>query len=350
MSLFPASRQITLDAAMRDLRSGSPKARTLAAHALGDAGPADRDAARAALVKALDDDRHEVRAEAAASLGALEATGGGDPDDATVTAALIYRLDDGSPPVRQNAAIALGTLRHPAGFPALAQALRDGPVDLRFQAATSLCEIDPIAAFAPLVTALGDPDPQVVAAVALSLGATGDGRAAPHLARLLDHGEAAVRFDAAYALAQLGDRRARSRLVRALGDRDRGWDAITALEDLGDAASIPELAAVLVAKKIAPEQPVRAAAAILALAGADDGGPHVAAARAALIAALDHRKLPVRGLAVEQLARIGDAWAIAPLEALAQRRRSSDLQPAIADALAAIRDRATATATAGDAP
>lgn len=337
MSLFPASRQITVAAAVRDLRAASPKSRALAAHALGDAGPADRDTARAALVAALDDDRGEIRAEAAASLGALGA-GPGDPDDTAVAAALIYRLDDGNPAVRQNAAIALGTLRHPSGFPALAQALRSGPADLRFQAATSLVEIDAIAAYDPLVFALGDADPQVIGAVALALGAIGDGRAAGHLARLLDHGESAVRFDAAYALAQLGDRRARSRLVRALGDRERAWDAVCALEDLGDAEAAPELATVVGDKRATPELAVRAAAAILALRP-DGAGPHVAAARAAITSALLHRKLPVRGLAVEQLARLGGPWAIEPLEGLARHRRGADLGPAIADALAAIRER-----------
>jgi len=337
--MFPASRKITTAAAVRDLRTGSPKSKTLAAHALGDVGAADREAARTALVAALDDDRAEVRAEAAASLGNLEA-GGVDPDDAAVTAALVYRLDDGHPQVRQNAAIALGTLRHPAGFTALAQALRGGPVDLRFQAATSLCEIDPIAAFDPLLVALGDSDAQVVAAVALSLGATGDGRAAAHLARLLDHGDAAVRFDAAYALAQLGDRRARAQLVGALGDRERTWDAIGALEDLADPGAIGALATVLANQKLAPELPVRAAAAILALAPVTDADSlHVRAARATLTHALAHRKLPVRGLAIEQLGRVGGPWAVVALEDLDRRWRGRDLRPAIADALAAIGTR-----------
>ncbi|MCA9677505.1 MAG: HEAT repeat domain-containing protein, partial [Myxococcales bacterium] len=98
--LFPAS-SITLEAALRDLHSGNPKARVAAAHALGDVvDPGDRTSARAALVRALDDDRGEVRAEAASSLGEV--------GDASVVDALARRLTDGDAGVRQNAAIALG--------------------------------------------------------------------------------------------------------------------------------------------------------------------------------------------------------------------------------------------------
>ncbi len=332
MSWFPASRAITTAAAVRDLAGAPPRARVVAAHALGDVAPDERDRARAALIAALTDDRGEVRAEAAASLGALGA-GPGDPDDAAVVAALVNRLADGLPEVRQGAAIALGTLGHPDGFAPLVAALRDGPADLRFQAATSLCEIDRVAAYGPLVASLADADPQVLAAVALALGATEDGRAAGHLARLLEHADRGVTFDAAYALAQLGDRRGRTRLYAALGDRDRAWDAIEVLEQNDDRDAIAPLARCLVDKALTPELGVRAAAALLALDASH------AAAQAFLIAALDHRKLPVRGLAVEQLGRIGGAWADAPLVRLAGRWRGRELTDAIAAARAAIAAR-----------
>src|SRR4051794_19629575 len=69
--LFPSST-ITLDAALRDLAQGSPKARTAAAHALGDVSePTEKRRAVDALLRALDDDRPEVRGEACASLGEL---------------------------------------------------------------------------------------------------------------------------------------------------------------------------------------------------------------------------------------------------------------------------------------
>lgn len=332
MSWFPASRAITTAAAVRDLTGAPPRARIVAAHALGDVDAGDRDRARGALLTALTDDRGEVRAEAAASLGALGA-GPGDPDDAAVVAALVTRLADGLPEVRQGAAIALGTLAHPDGFAPLVAALRDGPADLRFQAATSLVEIDRIAAYGPLVASLSDADPQVLAAVALALGATEDGRAAGHLARLLEHADRGVTFDAAYALAQLGDRRGRARLYAALADRDRAWDAIEVLEQIADGDARAPLAGCLTDKQLTPEIGVRAAAALLAL-DADHAG-----ARAHLVAALDHRKLPVRGLAVEQLARVGGAWADAPLAKLAGRWRGRELTDAIAEARAAITAR-----------
>ncbi|HVV86339.1 MAG TPA: HEAT repeat domain-containing protein, partial [Kofleriaceae bacterium] len=98
---MPPSRIVTLPAALRDLRSGSVKARVLAADVLGDVTGAGRDAALEGLRAALVDDAAEVRAEAATSLGAQR--------DAGAVEGLIRRLDDGSPPVRQAAAIALGT-------------------------------------------------------------------------------------------------------------------------------------------------------------------------------------------------------------------------------------------------
>lgn len=326
--LFPSST-ITLDAALRDLAQGSPKARTAAAHALGDVDdPTEKRRAVEALVRALDDDRFEVRAEACASLG--------DLGDTSALPVLIRRLDDGSPPVRQNAAIALGTLAHADGFEPLAQALKEGPADLRFQAATSLAEIDQARAFDPLAAALADGDPQVVAAAALSLGAIGDARAVPLLVERLDHREAATRFDVAYALAELGDPRGREALVAALGDPERAWDAVNALARLATTDDAEALGRALVSKHTPPEATVLAAGAILKIA------PHSAhhdAARRVLLAGLGARKIHLRGIAVEQLGEIGDAWAIAPLEKLAKSGKGADLLEAIAAALRAIQER-----------
>jgi HEAT repeat protein len=329
--LFPSST-ITLDAALRDLAQGSPKARTAAASALGDvAEPTEKRRAVAALMRALDDDRPEVRAEACASLGEL-----GDP---SALALLIRRLDDGAPAVRQNAAIALGTLGtfgHADGFEPLAQVLRTGPADLRFQAATSLAEIDAARAFEPLAAALDDGDPQVVAAAALSLGAIGDPRAVALLVARLDHGEAATRFDVAYALADLGDARGREVLVSALGDAERAWDAVTALTRLGTTDDAEALGRALTAPSAPPEVTVLAAGAILKIA---PDSAHRDAARRVLLAALGARKTHVRGLAVEQLGEIGGAWATAPLEKLARSGKGTELLETIASSLRAIEDR-----------
>jgi len=334
--LFPSST-ITFDAALRDLAQGSPKARIAAAQALGDVeDPAEQRQAIDALCRALDDDAAEVRAEACAGLGAL-----GDPQ---VIAALVKRLDDGSPGVRQNAAIALGTLAHADGFAPLAQALLDGPADLRFQAATSLAEIDPARAYLPLVAALGDRDPQVVAAAALSLGASGDARAVAQLVPQLDHADAATRFDVAYALAELGCPRGRDVLVAALGDVDRAWDSVTALARLATADDAEALGRALISEHTPPEATVLAAGAVLKIG---QRSAHHDAARRVLLAALTARKTYVRGLAVEQLGDIGEAWAVAPLEKLGRSGKGAELRDAIGAALRAIAQRTTTAAANG---
>jgi HEAT repeat protein len=334
--MFPSST-ITLDAALRDLAQGSPKARTAAAHALGDVSePTEKRRAVDALLRALDDDRAEVRAEACASLGEL--------GDSAALAMLIRRLDDGAPQVRQNAAIALGTLAHPDGFAPLAQALREGPADLRFQAATSIAEIDPARAFDPLAAALDDSDPQVVAAAALSLGALGDPRAVPLLVARLDHREAATRFDVAYALADLGDPRGREVLVAGLADLERAWDAVGALTRLATPDDAEALGRALLGKNTPPEAMVLAGGALLKIA---PHGAHHDAARRVLLAALGARKTHVRGIAVEQLGEVGGAWATVPLEKLARSGKGSDLLEAIAAALRAIEARAGGDATPG---
>ena len=334
--LFPSST-ITIAAALRDLVQGSPKARAFAAHALGDVtDPTEKARAVEALIVALEDDRPEVRAEAASSLGDLK--------EASALPRLLKRLDDGNAAVRQNAAIALGTIGHADAFDALADALRDGPADLRFQAATSLAEIDQVRAYEPLVAALGDKDPQVIGAAALSLGAIGDKRALTPLAAVLDHRDPSARFDAAYALAELGDAAGQGILVEAVGHPERAWDAITALATLGATATSPSAARAVEAlgraltdRKVPPEATVLAAGRLLAIA---PQSTHVDAAQRVLLAALQARKTHLRGLAVEQLALAGGEWAKLPLEKLARSGKGGELLEAIAGALEAIAKRA----------
>jgi HEAT repeat protein len=322
--LFP-SLTITFDAALRDIGSGSAKARAAAAHALGGVtGEVERRRAADALVRALDDDKAEVRAEACASLGELR--------EAAAVVALVKRLDDGEAVVRQNAAIALGTIGHPDAFEPLVDALREGPADLRFQAATSLAEIDPARAIEPALAALEDSDPQVVGAAALSLGAIGERereRIVAALARKLEHTDPGARFDVAYALAELKDDRGRDVLGAAVADGERAWDAVTAL---GVLRAVKELRAAVVAKKIPQEAQVLAAGRLLAVE--DDP-----VAQKLLLDALTTRKTHVRGLAVEQLGEVGGPWAQAPLERLARSGKGGELLEAIANALRAIQER-----------
>ncbi|HTR54382.1 MAG TPA: HEAT repeat domain-containing protein [Kofleriaceae bacterium] len=343
--LFP-SPTITVEAALRDVASGSPKARAMAAHALGDVTePAEKQRALDALVRALDDDRPEVRAEAASSLGQLA--------ERSALPHLIKRLGDGAPPVRQNAAIALGALgvalRATTGDPVtrggasdafgpLADALRDGAPDLRFQAATSLAEVDPARAFAPLIAALADSDPQVVGAAALAVGAIAvelpehADRARDVLRPLVEHGDAGTRFDVAYALAELREPAGRAVLAGSITDEARAWDAVTAL---GWLAARDELARAAFGKKVPHEAAVLAAGKLLAL------DPSHEPARRALVEALRARKVNVRALAVEQLGDAGGAWAKPALDKLAGSSKGAELRDPIAAALRAIQERGT---------
>jgi len=332
--LFPSST-ITFEAALRDLTSRNPRARALAAHALGDLDdPTEKRRAVEALIGVLEDDRPEVRAEACSSLG--------DLGEVAAAPGLVKRLDDGATPVRQNAAIALGTLRAADGFDPLVQALREGPVDLRFQAATSLAEIDPRRSFEYLLTALSDKDPQVAGSAALALGVIPgrvedpgkalETRARTALVEHLDHDDATTRFDVAYALADLGDPAGRTVLARGLADSERAWDAVTALSQLGSEAEIDELAASLTDRLVPPEATLLAAGVVLKHRPSEP-------AKRVLLAGLVARKTHVRGLAVEQLTEIGGDWAVAPLEKMATSSKNEELLEVIADALRAIAKR-----------
>jgi HEAT repeat protein len=330
-AIHPPSDTITFEAAMRDLADGSAKAKVAAAQALGGVtAPDERDAAVAALLVAARDDRADVRSAAALSLGDLER-------EAAVEG-LAHLLDDGVTAVRQSAGIALGKLGFRSGLPPLLAALRDGPVDLRFQAATSIVEIDADAAYQPLIDALDDDDGEVLGAVALALGAVGDGRATDALAALLDHRRPATRFDAAYALVQLGDVRGREVLIAALRDPEVSWDAIEALEELGDRAAVGPLSELANASRRPGVAEVRAAAAVLAL---DPDGSLAAAACARLEAGLQARKLEVAALALESIERRGvtaslNAWATRALTAGRATRRGRRLGVDIDRALVAL--------------
>ncbi len=328
MSYFPPTT-ITFEAAVRDVRAGSPRARAAAAAALGDTAPEQREEAVAALVPALDDLSIEVRAAAASSLGEL----GG----AKAVEALVRCLTDGAPIVRQTAAISLGRIGDPAAFEPLAEALRDGTPDLRFQAATSLVEVDPERAYEPLVAALADRDGEVLGAAALSLGAIGRPEARDRIATLLDHSRAATRFDAAYALARLGDSRGAGVLAEGIDRGDVAWDAIESLELLATDAAVSALAGVLAKPRAAREVRLRAAAALL---NARPDHSAAGTARAELLESLSAWWKPdLRGLAIQELGRVGGGWAADALRELGGRWSARKLGDEIGEALRRIEAR-----------
>ena len=349
MSFQLPSSTITLAAALRDLQHGSPKARAIAAHALGDVS-ADMPTVTKALITALDDLHALVRAESLASLAQLWSGGtavrssgasagpararGGFLDAATtvpadVMAAICKRLSDGDPAVRQNAAIALGTIGDPAGFAPLAEALVTGSADVRFQAVTSMVEIAPAQSYQLLLGALDDRDHEVVGAAALGLGAIGDGAAVARLVPVLEHAKPTVRFDVAYALAQLGDGRGRAVLATALDDSERGWDAVLALTLLGQPADCDVLAECLNRRQPSDEVKAAAAGALLRL-----HDTRSAAAQAVLLKALQSRKDHLRGIVVEELRRIADPWALATLSQLRSSRKGRAFIDVIDETLA----------------
>jgi HEAT repeat protein len=325
------STTITLEAALRDLDSKSPKIRAMAAHALGDVvDPEARAQAAGALIRALRDDRPEVRSEAAMSLGALDSEAAVEP--------LAARLQDFVPVVRQAAAISLGRLGFASAFEPMARALAEGPPDLRFQAATSLAEIDPDRAGEPLMQALSDADGEVIAAAALALGAIGEARARDPLASLLETWKTPrTRFDIAYALADLDDERAIDVLAGFVEEREMGWDAIEALQRSGMPRAADPLRPLLGRVLLDRNIKLRAAAAVIALLPGDDADAE--RARAVLIAGLDVRKLQHRGLAVQLLGTVGGPWAVKPLNELRQRRAGRQLSEEIEAALAEIARR-----------
>jgi HEAT repeat protein len=285
--------KLTLDAAVRDVRSKDPRVRAAAANALGDASEEDRPRAAEALMGVLSDDRYEVRVAAALALG--------DLGDRSAVEPLIEKLEDVHSEVRQSAAIALGRLGDERGFAPLAAALAEGSADLRFQAAASLVEIDPQRAYDPLVAAVGDGDAEVRANVAAALGEIGEKRAAGWIADLLEDAAPDVRFEAAYALARFGDARAVEPLIGFLGDAKRQYETIEALEMIGDRRASTYLATILGKLLTARLIRVRAAAALLKIEPEHTAAPQ---ARKLLEKAARSGREEIAGLATESLERL----------------------------------------------
>ena len=136
-----------------------PAARSRAASELGMIGG---EPAIAALVQALRDPSKEVRASAAAALGAI-----GMP----AIGALLAALADGNWVVRYRAAEAIGSVRDPRSVAALIRALADEKDHVRYMAARGLGRLRAGDASGPLRAALADGNPFVRRAVRDALAA-----------------------------------------------------------------------------------------------------------------------------------------------------------------------------------
>jgi HEAT repeat protein len=288
--MFPNElRELTMDAALRDLDHPDPRVRAVAAGALGSA-PADRAAeARAALRPVLDDGRPDVRYAAALSVGELA-----DPE---AVDRLVHMLDDRDIMPRQAAAISLGKIGDPAAVEPLIRALANGPPDVRFQAAASLVELDAVRAVAPLVSALQDRDPEVRGSATAGLGDLEAHEAADDIALLLGDNVESVRVEAAYALGRLRDPRGLPALAPLSTHRDFGFMVCELLGRLGDPAAVPALLRAYKGLFVHPLTRLRAAASLVRL-GETAARPH-------LLRATRSWRGEVRGLAFEVLGEVG---------------------------------------------
>jgi len=222
-ALFPPLRP-HFGAALRDVASANPRARSAAAEALG-AAPAGRaEEAKEALRPLVDDTSGAVRCAAIASLGRLK--------DAEALDDIVARFEDLDPTVRQVALIAAGDVGDPSVAPALERALKRDEPEVRFQALASLATLLGPDAIAPLSTCLDDDDAEVRAHLAEALGSLEVEAAVEPLAALLTDRAARVRQSAAMGLARCGDASGADELVGLLTDRDRAFEAAWALGEL----------------------------------------------------------------------------------------------------------------------
>ncbi len=291
----------------------------------------DRQTATAALIEILaGEPAIALSAGAVRSLGELGQLAALEP--------IVKAMDSTDSSLRQLAAVSLGRLAVEGCFDALENALANGPSDVRYQAARSLVEIDPERAAAPLLASLANQeDPEIVGALALGVGEIGDRANADAIAVHLESPRDETRFEVAYSLALLGDGRGLEILASALDGKQTAWDAIDGLERIATERAADALASVQNLRRVAPEIPLRAAGALVAIAADHEGADD---ARKFLLASLSAWKHHLRALAIAELGRVGGPWAFAELNRLRSRRRGALLREEIDDALEAITSRA----------
>ena len=368
-----APARAALEQALRD-REAATRSQALAALARQEAFPS-----LPAILRALDDEIPEVRAEATSLVGTLC---GADPVRAgRAVLPLLARLDDPDQSVRIQALRALGSLHDPRTISSLLRLATDEPngvgtaavdalgsppmaaavpalIDLARDVRTeptarhallALGEIATPPAIEALVAALRRPTAPEEASLALRHAGAA---AVPALATEAARGTPTGAVRAATLLGELGDRRATPALASAVEEDNRGLAvslaAIDALATLRDPAAVPALAraavapepdlrrqallalraigdprgAALLAQELADaDPPARAAAAALA------GTVRAAESLSSLATLLADRDPLVRRAAARALARI--AAGPPPLPAAA----ASSLVPPLLAAL-----------------
>ncbi len=303
-------RELTMDAAMRDLKHPDPRVRAVAASALGSAPPERAAEAASGLRGALDDGRPDVRYAAALSLGEL--------GDGAAVDRLVHMLEDRDIMPRQAAAISLGKIGDRAAVQPLIGALASGPPDVRFQAVASLVELDGARALAPLMAALEDRDPEVRGSAAAGLGDLEAHEAADAIAVLLADPLESVRVEAAYALGRLRDPRGLPALLPLTTHRDFGFMVCELLGKLGDPEAVEALERAQGRIFLHPFVRLRAAASLVRL-GRETS-------RAFLLGRCKSWRSDVRGLALELLGEVGGRGA---REVLLDALRSRSTEAAV---------------------
>ncbi|MBP8972380.1 MAG: HEAT repeat domain-containing protein [Anaerolineae bacterium] len=258
-----------------------------------------------ALLRALPDERPDVRYAAA---DALKALGKG------ALPVLKTALGDEDARLREGAAMALARSAPDAlagageaAIPALIGVLRRDVGAQREAAVAALVRIGG-AAVPALVRSLEDGDWEQRALALDALGRLGDPAAVPALVGMLSDEDDDLRARAASALGQIGDASALPGLIRALGDRDGvvRWWAAEALGRSGDPAAVPALLEAL----RAPHEDMGTRLTVVgALARLGD-----ATAVPVLLALLRDEYLVLREAAARALGQIGDPAAVAGLE------------------------------------
>ncbi|WP_220680767.1 HEAT repeat domain-containing protein [Methanofollis formosanus] len=246
----------------RDLGSGDPRVRYLAATALGESGDAE---AVGPLKEALTDPDEGVRWAALEALGKIgtpalpvltgllgaedvdlrwgAAVALGEVGDAAAVGPLGEALGDPDRYVRTRAALALAAIGA-ASCDVLAGAAGSSDAGTRWAAALALGRIPSPACVPALRSLLADPNSEVRWKAAEALGAIGSDEAVAALVPLLADPDPEVKAGAVAALAGIGADAA-APVVEGLKVRDRWFGAVDVLREMGKAVAGPALRAAL---------------------------------------------------------------------------------------------------------
>ncbi|MDH5671064.1 MAG: HEAT repeat domain-containing protein [Myxococcales bacterium] len=263
------------EAALRDVRARDRAARLAAAERLANPDAGREAEAEAGLLELADDRDARIRAAALQGLAEL-----GGP---AATERILQRLDDGHPEVRELAMALLAEIDRPEARRALREGLESPYPELRFQAVSGLAQRPEDDDGDALLALSDDPDSEVRRMVACALAGFGE-QQAPRLRALLEDENAAVRRAAALSLSELGDAAGTAVLTEALDD------------------------------------PALTAAALEALGGLGNAGPHLE--RVAELAAARFGPLLLKAAAARCLLRLGDRRGLEPLRSVLRALRS----------------------------